>query len=362
MTFHRRSFIQAAAVGAVASQGRAVAQRRKTGLPVLMKVGTQQGHSPQLLRALAAFGVPEICSGEIAPRLNENWSVDGLRRLRDQVASFGIRLSLIPLPMSSSPITRANYPNILLGKSPERDAEIEEISQMIRNAGKAGIPAVKYNLTFLGVPRSESTPCRGGATCSTFVYEKAKLDPKVQELARGSEEMMWERIEYFLKRVVPVAEEAKVRLACHPNDPGMPKGGFHGVPSVLSSVEGLKRFIEIAPSPYHGLNFCQGTVCEMLKDPRKEIPDVIRYFGKRKKIFNVHFRNIKGGFLNFQEVFPDNGDVNMLECVRVYKEVGYDGMLMPDHVPRIQGERSDLAFAYVLGYIQAAIQMVKEEG
>ena len=74
----------------------------------------------------------------------------------------------------------------------------------------------------------------------------------------------------------------------------MPKGGFHGVPSVLSSVDGLKKFVDISASPYHGLNFCQGTVCEMLDDPAREIPDVIRYFGSRKKIFNVHFRNIVG--------------------------------------------------------------------
>jgi mannonate dehydratase len=107
-------------------------------------------------------------------------------------------------------------------------------------------------------------------------------------------------------------------LACHPHDPGMPPGkGFRGVDRVLGSVNGLKRFIEIAPSPYHGLNFCQGTISEMLAKPGDEIFDVIRYFGTRGKIFNVHFRNIRGGFLNFQETFPDDGDVNMIRAVRV---------------------------------------------
>jgi mannonate dehydratase len=134
------------------------------------------------------------------------------------------------------------------------------------------------------------------------------------------------------------------------------------VQTVLGSVDGLKRFVEIQPSPYHGLNFCQGTVSEMLQDPGREIFDVIRYFGARRKIFNVHFRNIRGRFLNFQETFPDDGDVNMIQAMRVYKEVGYDGMIMPDHVPKVEGDTGGRqAFAFAFGYIQALIQMVSQE-
>jgi mannonate dehydratase len=149
-------------------------------------------------------------------------------------------------------------------------------------------------------------------------------------------------------------------MACHPQDPGLPRGrGFQGVDAVLSSVEGLKRFIDIVSSPYHGLNFCQGTVSEMLERPGDQIFDVIRYFGTRKKIFNVHFRNIRGGFLNFQETFIDDGDVDMLRAMRVYQEVGYDGMMMPDHVPRMNGDASQTqSFAFALGYIKALIAAV----
>src|SRR5215813_38129 len=128
---------------------------------------------------------------------------------------------------------------------------------MIRNAAKAGIPAVKYNLTLLGVVRTAPTPGRGAARYSTFVYSQSKAnDPPPPESGPASAEQMWERIEYFLKRVVPVAAEHKVRLCCHPHDPGMPPGkGYRGVETVLGSPDGLQRFLSIQESPYHGLNF-----------------------------------------------------------------------------------------------------------
>jgi mannonate dehydratase len=168
---------------------------------------------------------------------------------------------------------------------------------------------------------------------------------------------MWERITYFLERVVPVAEASKVRLACHPHDPLTPPG-YKGVEErVLGSAEGLKKFVSIAESPYHGLNFCQGTIAESLENPREEIGDIIRWFGERKKIFNVHFRNIKGGRYSFTEEFPDAGDMDMPAALRLYKEAGVDCMIMPDHVPDIDGESPfETAFAFTFGYIIALFQ------
>jgi mannonate dehydratase len=328
--------------------------------PGRMKLGTQHGSTDEILRTIAALGVTHICSSLPSTKFDQNWSVEGLTRLRERVESFGIQLEAVPLPLSSNYITKSENPNIMLGKSPERDREIENICKMIENCSRAGIPAVKYNMTILGVVRTDRTPGRGGSSYSTFVYKQAKQDPPLTEAGPVSSEEMWDRITYFLKRVIPVAEQYKVKMACHPHDPGMPeKEGYRGVHRVLGSVDGLKRFISINPSPYHGLNFCQGTVSEMLEDPAKEIFDVIRYFGTRKKIFNVHFRNIHGRFLDFQETFPDAGDVDMLQALRVYKEVGYDGMLMPDHVPIIQGDEGGRqAFAFAFGYIRGLMQAV----
>ena len=144
--------------------------------------------------------------------------------MRERVEAFGITLDMVPLPMSSNPIARAENPNILLGKSPERDREIDDICQMIRNAAKAGIPSLKYNLTLLGVVRTANTPGRGGARYSTFVYDEAQQDPPLTEAGPVSADVYWERITYFLERVIPVATEYKVRMACHPQDPGMPPG------------------------------------------------------------------------------------------------------------------------------------------
>ncbi len=350
---------QAAGASRVGTDTRATTAPRKA----LMRVGTQQGDSDDVLRAMAAFGVNNICSRLPSAKMDEAWSVEGLTRLKERVASFGISLDMVPLPLSSSEIARSENPGILLA-SADRDRQIDDICQMIRNVARAGIAQVKYNLTFIGVPRTAPTPGRGPATrYSTFVYGDGSQQPPMTEAGHVDADTYWERITYFLERVVPVAEEYKVRMGCHPQDPAMPRGkGWRGVETVLGSVDGLKRFVAIKESPYHGLNFCQGTVSEMLDKPGEQIFDVIRYFGSRKKIFSVHFRNIAGGVLNFRETFIDNGDVDMLKAMRVYKEVGYDGMMMPDHVPQVDGDTGQAqGFAFAIGYIKALIAAVAAE-
>jgi len=360
----RRRFFQTAAGGAALAQA-AIAQKPAGTAPAAparkatMHVGTQHSDKDEVLSVMSSLGVDHICSEDLSPTLDEKWSVDGLSQLRDRVAKHGISLDMVPIPLPSAYISRAEMGAIMMGESPLRDRQIEQIQQMIRNCARAGIPAIKYNMSILGVVRlPQRTKGRGESTYSTWNYAQAPDKDKLTEAGPVSADAYWERIDYFLARVVPVATEEKVRMACHPHDPAMPEPqGYRGVHTVLGSPDGLKKFVAMHESPYHGLNFCQGTVSEMLRDPNKEIHDVIRYFGTRKKIFNVHFRNIRGGFGDFQETFPDVGSVNMFDAIRTYQEVGYSYMLMPDHVPVIPGDKGGAqAFAFAFGYIQALIQ------
>ena len=225
---------------------------------------------------------------------------------RLHVESFGLSLDMVQLPISSGPIEAGDRPHILLARGPEWQREIDGLCGLIERLAAAGISAAKYNLSVLGVPRTDPEAGRGGSRNKAFRWSRA--DPKAPPTLAGivSEDENWERIDRFLAAVVPVATAAKVRLACHPHDPFTPPG-WRGVTRVLGTVEGLKRFVLMHESPYHGLNFCQGTVAAMLDDPGREIFDVIRWFGERGKLFNVHFRNIRGRRLDFMETFPGRG-------------------------------------------------------
>jgi len=207
------------------------------------------------------------------------------------------------------------------------------------------------------VLRTGDVPGRGDA--HYFAWDEKATHPStpLTRAGRVDPATFWARITYFLDRIVPVANETKVRIACHPQDPATPPGGHQGIQNVLSSVEGLQRFVQINESPYHGLNFCQGTICENLDRPAEQIFDVIRWFGTRGKIFNVHFRNIRGGKLSFMETFPEEGDMDMWESLKIYDETGYPYMIMPDHVPTISGrDPRDTAFAFCYGYIAGLLQ------
>src|ERR1700722_3458969 len=349
--------------------------RRSTGFaapaapaakPVLMKLGCQSAPTNDThLKYLARYGVRNICGypGTEDGRGNDpNWAtVDELSRMKDLAAKNGIEIDCVGPPLlTSSYIDNEKHPAIMLAQSPERDRDIESIQTLIKNCAQVGLPSIKYNMSILGVLRTGRTPGRGDASYSQ--WKLAEAHPKTPLTIAGhvDADMFWERITYFLDRVIPVAKEYKIRMACHPQDPGVPPEGYQGVDRVLGTVDGLKKFVAIQESPYHGLNFCQGTVSEMLADPGKEIYDVIRYFGTRKKIFNVHFRNIRGHRNDFVEVYPDEGDVDFVKAIQVYKEVGYPYMLMPDHVPLVKNDPDGLqSFAFCYGYIRGLIQSLE---
>ncbi len=285
------------------------------------------------------------------------WHADALCRVREQVEAAGLRLGAMHLPLTSAGIERQLWPGIMRG-TPERDRELEQVARCIRAAATAGVPTLLYNLAILPVVRTRArTPGRGGLGYSHFDYATLAADPPHPD-APLSPEQAWERIDYFVQRIIPVAEEYRVRLGCHQHDPGMPPGrGYRGIERVLGSIEGVQRFIGLHPSPYHGLNFCQGTIAEMCAEP-EQVYEAIRYFGGCQRIFWVHFRNIRGGFLNFDEVLPDEGSVDMVQALLTYLEVGYDGVLDPDHVPAssLDTPYGHRARAFCYGYIRGLLQ------
>jgi mannonate dehydratase len=321
-----------------------------------MQLGTQfRARDDDDYRIMAQLGITHVCADP--PGNPHDWTLDILKAHKEKLEGFGLSVQMVQLPLSSRVIEKQHSQDILTA-GPERDRQIDSICLLIENVAAAGIPAVKYNLNIIGIPRTELEIGRGGSRNEAFRWAKADQDDEPTIAGILSEDENWERIDYFLERVIPVAESSRVRLACHPHDPYTPPG-YRGVTRVLGTVEGLKKFVLMRENPYHGLNFCQGSIGEMLDDPGQEIDEVIRWFGQRQKIFNVHFRNIQGGKLSFKEVFPDEGDMDMWRSLQLYAELGYPYMIMPDHVPVISGkDPENTAFAFTYGYIAAMLQVL----
>ena len=325
-----------------------------------MYIGEQLSDlSDRKLTWAAQLGVEHIAVNSVRDTGIQNpdgtWNVRPIQELKRRLAGFGITMDVLNLGVEAAQYDRQRFPDLWTG-GPGRDRAIELLSQNIRAAGEAEAPCLKYNCNVIGILRTGRTPGRGGATYSHFDVQKW-TDHSLTPLGEVSSEQLWQNAAYVLERIVPVAEQAGVRLAVHPHDPALPREqGLRGVHSILGTVEGMKRWIRTANSKYNGFNFCQGTVAEMCDDPRTEVLEAIRYFGREQRIFMVHLRNIKGGYLNFEEVYPDNGDVDFYEALRVYQEVGYRGMLCPDHVPHSEADPDDeRQHSFALGYTKGLI-------
>lgn len=310
--------------------------------------------SGETLDFVKAIGVNHICATDHNHSGYQElgyWDAEQMAEMRAHVEAHGIQLDMVALPLPSSNADRQPLPNIMLATE-QRDAEIERVIRCIRAAAKAGVPAVKGNLALTGVLSTAPVAGRGGALHRTFDLDTLQVPTA---WANVTADEMWARIEYFVERVAPVAEEAEVRVAIHPHDPAVPKGiGLDH--RVLGDIDGLKRYCSLSPSYYHGLNFCQGCMTETGVSV-ETLVGAIRYFGRQKRLFLVHFRNIIGNARKFREAFVDEGDMDMLATMKAYQEVGYEHMIVPDHYPRIPGDTrwGHQSRAYQIGYVKALI-------
>ena len=305
------------------------------------------------LRWAAQLGLDALAlGGRLAdPQGLGYWTEESCKAVADQVAAFGLSVGIMMLHNVT--------PRIILGQ-PGRDEDIDKVLHSIRAAGAAGYPVIEYNFyNHRAVEGYAQKPGRGGALYTYYDDSRMTDLPPVPEEERATPEETWARLRYFLEAACPVAEEAGVRLALHPNDPPPPMS--RGTAQVIHGFEGMRGVIELVPSVANGITFCQGSFAEWGLD----VVEAIHYFGSRDKIHHVHYRNPIGTYPYYVEPFIDEGDTDMFQAMMAYRDVDYRFTFCSDHVPHMvfdgDGEQMAPGFigrAYNHGYIKAMIQAV----
>jgi mannonate dehydratase len=273
-------------------------------------------------------------------------------QFKSRIEGAGLRLAAI----QNMPTTW--YDKLIFGL-PGCEEQLESYCKTVENVGRAGIPILHYNWHAVKVWRtSQHTRGRGDAMFTSYDHALMENAPLVGPKAIGEEEL-WANFEYFIKRMMPVAESAGVKMALHPDDP--PISPIAGSACLFRSIEAFQRALDMAPSPSNGLPFCQGCFTEMYG---QGVYDAIRHFGRQGKLFYVHFRNVVGQMPSFREAFTDEGDINMLKAMRTYHEVGFGGPMIPDHYPKMIGDSPEAhrAAAHAIGYMKALMTAVEEKG
>ncbi len=303
---------------------------------------------------LRQLGIDEATG--VLPRANVDWRAHApeqpwehgpLALYRQQIEDAGFRLTVLE---DNPPMDR-----LRLGL-PGRDEELETVLEMIRVMGKLGIEVWCYNwMPVVSWSRtSVALPGRGGAEVTGFdasIWADV-TDPREAPIEEAT---LWETLAWFLERVVPVAEEAGVKLALHPDDP--PLSPVRGIGRIIRAIEAYDRVFELQPSPANGMTFCQGNITMMTDD----LPAAIRHFGEAGRIHFIHFRDVRGTPESFVETFVDEGPTDMAACIRAYLDAGVDAPLRSDHSPTLAGDTAlvpgypTLGRLHAIGYVQGLI-------
>jgi len=279
--------------------------------------------------------------------------VADLKPLQEKCARFGLHLNTIMIPLSwlKPP---------MLGLL-ERDRSIENIQRSIRAGAQVGIDVFEWRWSpdfkwgaEVGYYKVKG---RGGALLQAFDYDRVKDAPPFEDLGRISRRQLWDRMLYFARPVAEAAEQAGVRISCHPKDP--PVKVMRGIERIMTNTDEIEAFVKAIDSPAHGFTFCQGTVTEMGVD----VIEAIRRIGGLGKIHHVHFRGVRGSVPKYVETFIDEGDVDMLEAMRAYRDVNYRHAMVSDHTPQMTGDFAGgrIGRTFSQGYIRALIQAVNAE-
>ncbi|MEZ4622209.1 MAG: mannonate dehydratase [Caldilineaceae bacterium] len=270
---------------------------------------------------------------------------DRLSQAREQIEAHGLKLNNVFMSC---------WPEIPLGR-PDADAKIDAWCRMLESLGRVGIPYLGWNFKPMGNFRTTSDRGRGGVKYSTFDYAEFSANRPQPHEPPVSEAAMWERMTQFLQAVIPVAEQAGVTMALHPDDPPVPEP-LGGVAQICSTPEQFRRIFATVPSAHHQMLFCQGCMTEALGEG---VYDFIGEMVGKGQIAWVHFRNVRGQLPRFAEVFMDEGDIDMRRAMEIYRDNGFNGPYMMDHTPTFPHEKSEwLGKAYAIGYIRALIQTV----
>lgn len=294
------------------------------------------------------------------------WEFDSLLELRQKAASYGLEIYGIE---NFSP---ADWYDVLLD-GPKREEQIKNLQRIIRNVGKAGIKVFGYNFSLAGVwGHQKKNAARGGAISTCFDASLLDLDAPIPNgqvwnmtyarsdggfMSPVSSDELWDRLKRFLEEILPVAEEAGVELALHPDDPPMPE--LRGTPRLVYRPEFYQKSIDLVSSKANKLELCLGSMQEMQSD--KSIYDYLDQYLAQGKVSYIHFRNVKGKVPCYDEVFLDEGDIDMLRVLKQLKKSGFNGVLIPDHTPLIScGAPWHAGMAFALGYMRATFQMIEK--
>lgn len=355
MPNNRREFIQAIIAGSVlAARGSAAKKTLEPlspGIKITLQIPNQ--FEDEDLTFAKQIGVNYVA----IPTAGGTY--DTFVQMKSRVESAGLKVSNI----GNSNVH--NMPEVTLNL-PGRDQKIEEYKQYLRNLGKAGIHYTTYAHMGNGIWSSPQEKTRGDAPARAFHLKTAKgywigktFEPPLTQGRKFTKEELWENYTYFIKQVVPVAEEAGVRIGIHPDDPPVPELG--GVPRcIFGNFDGYARALEIANSPNIGVCLCCGTWMEGGDAMGKNVFDAARAFAKMGKLWKIHFRNVTGPIPDFVETFVDDGYTDMKKLMRTLVDVDFRGILIADHVPRMVGDRHT-GWAYSIGYIKALHDMAVDE-